>query len=1114
MKRRSNIILVLLTVSLILPEFTLGQKGYPFISDYSFNEVIDRDNFDIIEDDSHNILLANRKGIIIFDSRQWELIPLKNFPLCLEKDPENGRIFVGCKQGFGQLQKDEAGRYKYIELSPSDSTGEIITIQIFQNKLAFITEHSIYILSRKSLQYITKISSENYFTGSFISNDTLYCWNQNAELFKYNNDTLQLIKQHFAEQEEMVFSTETDSLKTIIGLTNNQLYLFNNGNLEKIILKDQQYLNEGILNNGLLYKKGKLALGTLLGGVILLDFQTGETEEIINFQTGLPEDEVFCIQSDSNKGIWIAHQYGLSRIDLNIPIRNYSWYPGLTGEMIDMISFDKKIFLATWNGLFQLQEVKDFEEKIVLIKTEKKAPATTEPLKEEALSNKELRRLRRQERKESNETQDSTPEKEKNSGFISKIVQTIEKPAELLSVFNRNREEDTPEYDYRKKKIYKLQSISHQYVKIEGVKGRIRDLFIVSDHLIIITNSAVYSYKDKLENILSNHYISFAESSAKENMFMIKSNNEISVYSFKDTKWELLTKFPALKDMSSMVLSDNKAYFGSDNSISRFNFDSDFNFSDSSYFTLPGEFMDQVFLDILNDSIYALCSSGIYQLNNDSLQIIRQFNSLQNFPVYYFGEKSLWYQSNHAWNRIPEVSLYRSNLLKLFNKVKAVQDFNSNETWLINNNQIYQIKESYDPGEEEIFNVYFSRISGKEKIPYPLSLPEIDYSNSSLKISFSAPYYLSPSNTEYSYRILEINDKWSDWTINASIEYPVLPPGEYNFQVMARNLIGQHSEIQTLHFKIKPPFWQTTVFFILLGIVILILFILIIHFREANLQKAKRILENKVKIRTQEIEEQKNEIAEQKKSITDSIEYARKIQSAAIPSPLKMKELLPEHFVLFKPRDIVSGDFYWIGEVQSTIILVAADCTGHGVPGAFMSMLGISFLNEIVNRQELTSASEILNALRRLVKDTISKEGEEERRSDGMDISLCMIDKKKNILQYAGAFNPLYLIRDNELTIIKGDKMPIGMFTRETSFTNHVINIQKSDCFYISSDGFIDQFGGADCKKYLSKNFKSFLLKIHQQPMSKQLEMLKNEFNTWKGPFSQLDDVLVIGFRV
>ncbi len=300
------------------------------------------------------------------------------------------------------------------------------------------------------------------------------------------------------------------------------------------------------------------------------------------------------------------------------------------------------------------------------------------------------------------------------------------------------------------------------------------------------------------------------------------------------------------------------------------------------------------------------------------------------------------------------------------------------------------------------------------------------------------------------------------------------------------------------------------------ALVLLGLILLLIYYQFGQKKKANRLLTEQ----NQEIERQRDFVQEQNKKITDSIQYAQRIQNALLPPKPLLDDILQDYFVLFIPRDIVSGDFYWISQKENSLILVAADCTGHGVPGAFMSMLGIAFLNEIVNKiavnKHISSlqADEILNELRKNLISSLHQTGDKDEPKDGMDISLCIIDFDSKKLQYAGAHNPLYLIRNNELLQYNGDKMPLSHHkNKDVPFSKHKIDLIIGDSLYIFSDGLVDQFGGERNYKFLSKNFKELLVHINQKPMREQKKILKEEFEKWKGDRDQLDDILVIGFR-
>ncbi len=268
-----------------------------------------------------------------------------------------------------------------------------------------------------------------------------------------------------------------------------------------------------------------------------------------------------------------------------------------------------------------------------------------------------------------------------------------------------------------------------------------------------------------------------------------------------------------------------------------------------------------------------------------------------------------------------------------------------------------------------------------------------------------------------------------------------------------------------------------------------------------------------------DITEAKNaekEIAKQNKQITGSILYAKRIQEAVLSPKEIIDSFLPEHFILFKPRDIVSGDFYWAAEKNDKLIITAADCTGHGVPGAFMSMLGIAFLNQIIaeNREDTLQANSILEELRIKVKTSLRQTGKEGEAKDGMDMALCIIDKQNMKMEYAGAQNPLIIVRNNELIEIRGDIMPIGISYDEKPFRNNVIDIQRKDTFYIYSDGYADQFGGNPKKKFFTKRLKQLFQKINDKPLYEQEKILDSVFEDFRGEINQIDDVLVIGLKV
>lgn len=288
-----------------------------------------------------------------------------------------------------------------------------------------------------------------------------------------------------------------------------------------------------------------------------------------------------------------------------------------------------------------------------------------------------------------------------------------------------------------------------------------------------------------------------------------------------------------------------------------------------------------------------------------------------------------------------------------------------------------------------------------------------------------------------------------------------------------------------------------------------------------ELGQRERVLEQKVQERTEEVVRQKEEVERQGrkvielyKNVTDSIRYAKRLQESILPPDQRVRQMLPESFVLYRPKDIVSGDFYWVDEVNGKVIVAAVDCTGHGVPGAFMSLVGYNGLNQAIKEHGLVRPAEILGDLNRIAYDTLHKDRDTFLVRDGMDMALCVLDRTNQVLEYAGANCPLYIVREGELIQFAPDKMPVGGFELDgRSFTEHRVQLEPGDMVYIFSDGYPDQFGGERGKKFLYRRFRELLVTISREPMERQKVLLQDALNAWKGSHDQVDDILVLGIR-
>jgi len=430
-------------------------------------------------------------------------------------------------------------------------------------------------------------------------------------------------------------------------------------------------------------------------------------------------------------------------------------------------------------------------------------------------------------------------------------------------------------------------------------------------------------------------------------------------------------------------------------------------------------------------------------------------------------------------------------------------------------------------------------------------------------IEFAALEFTNPSKNRYAYKLDGLADKWIEIGNRRFLPFPNLPAGEYTINIRGTNNDGiWNEEGAKLRIIVYPPWWKSwiAIFSYVCFIAISIFLFFRIRFRALRYQKA--VLEHRVKLRTEEVESQKDEIllkneelmdshkkiihqrdeietqmevvtlqrdqiVQQNKQITDSIFYAKRIQNAVLPPVDYIKSIIPEHFILFRPRDIVSGDFYWIKQIREQIVIAVADCTGHGVPGAFMSMLGYAAINEVVSKQmeswmdTSVSPAELLNELRERIKSSLRQTGKKDEQKDGMDIAVCIINTELNTLQFSGANNSIQIIRPSKTEEpaqyfeLKPDKMPIGIyFGFEKSFNNQEFNLQKGDMLYVLTDGYKDQFGGEKGDKFKSKRMRELLNEIACFDVDKQQHILNDTLVAWMGEsYEQIDDITVVGIR-
>lgn len=1021
-------------------------------------------NWAIVQDFRGNIYVGNNEGVLEFDGTTWrKILTHSNSEVRSLAIDKNGRIYVGAIDEIGYLQPNPFGKLEFVsllsEVSETDKNfGVVWKTFCIDEQVCFQTEEKLFIYSNDTIKVI---KAKGYFNNSFHVNESLFVSDAEKGLYRFNEDSLIL----FSGSDELIGKQlyvmlpygENDILAAIHeeGVFIVELSV----NENKLKLHPGKTSIDSFLKTNQIYSGARLSdslysIGTFNGAGVINS--TGAFQFWVNKHTGLIDENIKFQTLDHQNNLWLGLHKGIGQIQVSSPITFFNENHKLEGYVESITRFAGKIHVATSLGVYALN-----------------------PSQKGALPY-------------------------------------------FTAMENLNR--------------------SDTWITANYKVARNEMLFIEKNQDIFIA--------DKVNGIPKSVYngVPWAlyQSKSNDKQIYIGVEEGLVKLEYDGKNWTHQRVFPSITNRITDIIEDEAGnlWLSADNAgvyrISGSN-SNDITFYDSEAGLAEGPFL---FINFKNELLVG-SGKGVLVLDKVTNTFVphQQINQLMGSNLRYIHrmsvdpENKLWLvtyieeeereelgffepggDTSMFWNPIPFLGTIKGQINALYHDEGGI-------TWLGGSEGIYRfdatIEKNYQSdfycqirkvmlGEDStIFDGAFYDERGWVSLEQaPALQPILEYQYNSLIFNYSAMNIDVEQATKYSYKLDGYDKKWSEWTTETKKEYTNLPEKEYVFRVKAKNVYKHQSSEATYVFSVLPPWYRTVWAFLLFGLLglTLIYFIVISY---------TRYLRAVIKEKTAEIREQKDEIEKQNEEITASIKYAERIQKAVVPSYERASELLPEHFVLWRPRDIVSGDFWWMTQKNGKVVIVAADCTGHGVPGAFVSMLGVSFLNEIVNKMEHIKANEILNQLRYHVKTTMKQTGKEGEAKDGMDLALVVLDLSDNKIQYSGAYNPLYLIRNDELIEFKADRNPIGIYIKELdSFTNHEIEVQKGDTIYIFSDGYVDQFGGEKGHKFKSKQFKELLLSIQKQSMLEQEMILDQTIDDWRGEFEQVDDIIIVGIRI
>jgi ligand-binding sensor domain-containing protein/serine phosphatase RsbU (regulator of sigma subunit) len=634
---------------------------------------------------------------------------------------------------------------------------------------------------------------------------------------------------------------------------------------------------------------------------------------------------------------------------------------------------------------------------------------------------------------------------------------------------------------------------------IEDIKG---DLWIGTDKGVLcfqrkfkLFTSYNKIYRDKVTAEMG---IVYSITNDKNNIIWIGTENGLNCY---DPVKDLFYRYEETgkkNDLSSGIIyslyldSRNTLWVGTASGLNRYNSKED-NF--------------EVFSEVnglSNDIVNAILEDDNYCLWISTNKGISKYDILKNeFTNFDITEGLQSYEFNHS------VAIKAKDGEMFFGGISGFNSFYP-KNLLLNPHRPEIAITSFEIIDNKGITFYYS--GGVEK------LMTVKYKQS-FRVKFAALDFTLPASNhfEYSMQLKNQEEHWVPLGSQNSVTFSNLPPGYYALRIRGSN--NDHfwnKQGATISIVSIAPFWRTKFAIYLYLLLVVLIIYLLIQFRTQSLRKSNRILRDR-DIAAKEISLQKDLLSLRNKNIEDSLNYAQRIQKAMLTTPKQFQKILPASFIFHKPKDIVSGDFYWVSEQGNKIFVAAADCTGHGVPGAFMSLISFELFRKIIKTEKNYSPAGILNAMNDNFAEIFGNVEDIVIR-DGMDLSFCAFEKSMDKLEFSGAFNPIYIVRDNNLIELKGDKFSIGADIGSDFppkiFTNHDFELKLNDMIYMFSDGYADQFGGPEGKKYKYRRFRHLLLIIHQLPLDKQQVILEENIEAWRGNSEQIDDILVIGIRV
>jgi hypothetical protein len=821
-----------------LSSVLFAQTGNYFLSHYSPSEgQFDYLCFDMAQDSKGVMYFATKAGILEFDGRDWELLPGRSAIYSLQIN-KTGEIFWAGAKGFGKIGIDRHGFQQVIPLSDSTVTNAFQSL-IVEEKVYSLTEEGIYIFNQSdnSTQIIKPLAKGESFLKLFELFGNVYV---NTDYGTYKLQDQKLVPAGINFNETVVFFSRIENTY-VFGTASNRIYTCGEDLVFKPVpLQDQAYIDASVIVSGSWLNRQLLALGTLRGGVIFVNPINGITQEITNYSTGLPDNEVFYLTKDINQNIWAAHDYGFTRIAPFMPLRSFSHYQGLQGNLLCSYSWDDTLYVGTSLGLFKLEQLNVYDELVYYVDVEVKQPKKKPGKNAPASAAKE----------ESKPEVKPAAESKKGGlfGFLKKkksaaetTAEPAKSPAGTPAVASSEEEENTrPRFRREKRTERVLRSSQYEFKKVQGVESKITHLVRVGNRLMASGVGGLYEITNLSSKKIMDEPIRFLYAPTKKDFIIVSTySDEVRTLRFTGNTIENSSLFNNLDDQIHFVFENGERELwlcGMDKIYRLEAKGSDVRHKQ----TIPvvQRNTDRTIGSVLNGNIILTNADGFFVLNREK-NSVEKIDSLPAPSQYFANNGGLIYRDLHGWSFLGDKKAASGyELLNVFDDIRfIISDSRPENLWLIGgNNELFKFYGERVAPFENDFPLFLKSILNQDKKIVNLKEIHMDQEHSDVVFKVVQPDYINPDGIEFRFMLSGMNSSWSEWSSNNNeIPFHYLPQGEYTLQVQAKNIFGKISELQPISFEVLPPYWKQPWFyameFSVFAMLVLVSFRLSVRFR-------------------------------------------------------------------------------------------------------------------------------------------------------------------------------------------------------------------------------------------------------------------------------------------